>query len=70
MNRIRRCTTPGCKGNVVPIAVKSQGLGGGLFVSCVCDGCAMKGAVFETHSKHTNQLGTTNIITMCVQVAL
>ena len=61
MNRIRRCTTPGCKGNVVPLAVKSRGLGGGLSVSCVCDGCAMKGAVFETHSKHTNQLGNTNI---------
>ena len=55
MNRIWRCTTPGCKGNAVPIAVKSRGLGDGLSVSCVCDGCAMKGAVFETHSKHTNQ---------------
>ena len=69
MNTIRRCTTPGCKGNVVPIAVKSRGLGGGISVSCVCDGCAVKGAVFETHSKHMNQLGNTNNISMCVQVA-
>ena len=35
MNTIRRCTTLGCKGNVVPIAVKSRGLGGGISVSCV-----------------------------------
>ena len=28
MNEIRGCKTPGCKGNLVPVHVHSQGLGG------------------------------------------
>ena len=38
-------------------------------MECVCDGCIMKGAVFETHSQYMDQLRTTNTIRMCVQVA-
>ena len=41
LNDIRHCATPGCKGNVVPIGVKCQGLGGGISVSC-CDGCSTR----------------------------
>ena len=36
LNEIRHCATPGCKGNVVPVGVKCQGLGGAVSVSC-CD---------------------------------
>ena len=38
-------------------------------MSCVCDGCTMKGAVFETHSQYMNPLGNKNTISMCVQVS-
>ena len=30
--------TPGCDGNLVPVAVKSTGMGGGLSVCFGCDG--------------------------------
>ena len=43
LNDIRHCATPGCKGNLVPIGVKCQELGGGISVSCCCDGCSVKG---------------------------
>ena len=43
------CVTPGCKGNLVPIGVKCQGLGGGISVSCCCDGCSVKCCMFQTH---------------------
>ena len=68
VNKIRSCTTPGCKGHLAPVGVKCQGLGGGLAVSYSCDGCALKGAMFETHSAN-HQLGNTNALSMCVQVA-
>ena len=37
--KIRGCKTPGCDGNLVPVAVKSTGMGGGLSVWFGCDGC-------------------------------
>ena len=66
VNTIRSCVTPGCKGNLHPVGVKCRGLGGGISVSCCCDGCGMKGAMFDTHSR---QVGNTNTVSMCVQVA-
>ena len=39
INNIRGCKTPGCDGNLVPVAVKSTGMGGGLSVCFGCDGC-------------------------------
>ena len=36
VNKIRGCTTPGCDGNLVPVAVKSIGMGGGLSVWFGC----------------------------------
>ena len=44
----RSCNTPGCRGNLTPICVKSKGLGGGISVSICCTGCAMQGAMFHT----------------------
>ena len=34
-NNIRHCSTPGCKGNLVPIGVKTKGLGGAISVVMV-----------------------------------
>ena len=38
--------SPGCDGNLVPVAVKSTALGGGLSVFFGCDGCKVKSAYF------------------------
>ena len=51
-----------------PVGVKCRRLGGGLAVSYSCDGCALKGAVLETQSNYVHQLGSTNTVSMCVQV--
>ena len=56
----------GCKGNVVPVGVKCQGLGGAVSVSCCCDECSLKGAVFTTHVSHDNR----NVISTCIQVSI
>ena len=42
INKIRGCKTQGCDGNLVPVAVKSIGMGGGLSVWFGCDGCKVK----------------------------
>ena len=39
INNIRGCKTQGCDGNVVPVAVISTGMGGGLSVCFGCNGC-------------------------------
>ena len=67
VNKIRSCTTPGCKGNLAPVGVKCLGLGGGLAVSYSCDGCALKGAVFQTMC--TNLAVQVHTVSMYVQVA-
>ena len=59
---IRGCKTPGCTGNVVPVSVDSQGLGGSFSISCYCDGCSLKGAVFETSMKHEGEFGSTKCV--------
>ena len=66
INELRSCNTPGCRGDLAPISVKSLGLGGGVSVSVCCTGCGIKGAMFETH---VNGPGNTNVVSKCVQVA-
>ena len=66
INEMRSCNTPGCRGDLAPISVKSQGLGGGVSVSVCCTGCGIKGTMFETH---VNGPGNTNVVSKCVQVA-
>ena len=65
INKIRGCKTPGCDGNLVPVAVKSIGLGGGL---SVCFGCREL-ALFETFTKYENEPAYNNDISVSVQVA-
>ena len=66
MNQIRCCATPGCKGALCPIHVKSLGLGGALSITYACNGCASQWALFET-SKY--DLGCVTEISIAVQVA-
>ena len=44
------CKTKGCDGNLVPVAVKSTRLGGGLSVFFGCDGCKVKWAPLPSMS--------------------
>ena len=46
----------GCDGNLVPVAVKSIGMGGGLSVWFGCDGCKVKLALFESFTRYENEL--------------
>ena len=41
MNEVRGCK----KGNLVPVHVHSQGLGGTFSITCCCDGCSMNPVV-------------------------
>ena len=67
VNSIRSCITPGCTGILIPVHVKSTGLGGALSVSYTCNGCAAHSALFETSSKY--ELANTSEISVAVQVA-
>ena len=69
VNQIRTCTMSGCKGNLAPVAVKCRGLGGAVTVRYSCDGCGLKGATFEAHSKCETLLAGSNTITVSLQVA-
>ena len=69
INKIRGCKIPGCDGNLVPVAVKSTGLGGGLSVFFGCDGCKVKSVIFESFTKYEHGPAHNNDISLCVQVA-
>ena len=68
VNQIRCCTTPGCKGALSPINVKSVRLGGAISVTYACNGCANQWALFETSSKY--KLGHATEISIATQIAL
>ena len=68
INEIRRCTTPGCGGKIVPTEVKSIGLGGAISVFYACNGCVTKFAEFESSPKFSG-IGRMTEISMSVQVA-
>ena len=55
-------------GNLVPIFVRSVGLGGGIHIRFGCNGCRSKQAVFETYSKY-KPAERSNCISLSVQVA-
>ena len=68
INRIRGCKTSNCDGNLVPISVKSVGLGGGLCIRYGCNGCSSKQAELKTYSRYEPGRRT-NTISLSVQVA-
>ena len=70
VNQIRTYTMSGCKRSLAPVAVKCRGLGGAVTVRYSCDGCGLKGATFEAHSKCKTVLAGSNrtlkVSNMCV----
>ena len=66
---IRGCRTPNCEGALVPVAVKSHGLGGALSITFTCNGCGSQWALFDTCAKDQLSSGYTSDISVCVQVA-
>ena len=67
VNQIRCCATPGCKGALCPVHVKSVGLGGAISNTYACNGCASQWALFKTSSKY--ELGGGTEICVAAQVA-
>ena len=68
LNQIRKCTTPGCDGKIVPMSIESIGLGGAINIRYTCSGCVMKYAQLEASSKYDG-VGSMTEIGMAVQVA-
>ena len=68
INKIRGCKTSQCDRNLVPIFVRSVGLGGGINIRFGCNGCRSKQAGFKTSSKYKHA-ERTNCISLSVQVA-
>ena len=66
INEIRGCKTPNCKGKLIPVEVKSIGLGGALDIKYVCDGCQLRGANFTTCAM--SKLINHSEISLCIQV--
>ena len=69
VNQIRSCTTPGCKGNFALVAFNYHRLGSAITVRYSCDGCNLKGATIEAHSKYKTVLAGSNTISASLQVA-
>ena len=61
------CCTPGCKGALIPVYVKSIGLGGAVSISCTCNSCGNRGAIFDTSLMY--ELGSAPKISVAIQVA-
>ena len=45
---LRKCSTDGCLGRLVPVAVNRVGFGGGARVQFTCDGCTSGNLIFNT----------------------
>ena len=58
VNHARVCATPGCRGELTPVYVRSARLGGAVSICYTCNGCTQQTAIFETSSKY--ELTTTN----------
>ena len=67
LNQARVCTTPGCRGDLVPIHIRSAGQGGAVTIGYTCNGCVGHTILFETSSRY--EQGRISEIGMAVQVA-
>ena len=45
---LRKCSTEGCLGHLVPVAVNRVGFGGGACAQFACDGCTSVDLIFNT----------------------
>ena len=66
VSKIRGCKTPGCEGSLVPVQVKSTGLGGALCISFACDGCSKQRVTLRPAEFSLKQKSRVSI---CVKVA-
>ena len=66
VSKRRGCKTTGCEGSLVPVQVKSTGLGGALCVSFVCDGCSKQRVTLRPAEFSVKQK---SCVSICVQVA-
>ena len=67
LNQMRNCATPGCKGELTPVHVKSAGLGGAVSIGYTCNGCVSQTTLLETSAKY--ELTSISEISIAVQVA-
>ena len=67
LNQICSCTTPGCKGELTSVHVKSAELGGAVSIGYTRNGCVGQRVLFETSYKY--ELTSTSDISIAVQVA-
>ena len=67
VNEVCVCATPGCKGKLTPIRVKSMGQDGAVSINYVCSDCGSQMALFEPSAK--NELGDSNKVSIAAQVA-
>ena len=65
INKIRSCKTPACDGTLVPVVVRSTGLGRGLSVCFGRDGCKSQLAMFESFTRLEQGVAHKNDISMC-----
>ena len=65
INKTRGCKTPNCRGNLVPVRVKSTGLGGAVSISYMCSGCVTQNVMLDT--KFTSNICSE--ISVSIQVA-
>ena len=63
INNIRGCKSLGCVGNLVPVAVKSTGMGRGLSVCFGCDGCKVKFTRYENEPAYNNDISVSVQVT-------
>ena len=66
-SEIQCCATPGCKGALTLVYVRSVGQGGAVSIICTCNGCGNRGAILETSSKYN--LGSATEISIAIKVA-
>ena len=67
INKVRRCVTPHCVGELIPVKFNSSGLGGTISLSYAYSVCAVKGAVFKASVKYP--LGNMSNVSRSLQVA-
>ena len=66
MTAVRGCKTPECEGSLVPVQVKTTGLGGALCISFACDGCSKQRVTLRPAEFSLKQK---SCVSICVQVA-
>ena len=67
LNEVHMYATPGCKGKLTPVRVKSVGLGGAVSIGYNCTGCVSQTVVSKTSAKY--ELDNPTEVSIAVQIA-